>query len=99
MLDWVCEKLGIKELRIKMEQLEGRVDSLEKHIEETLRHFGHYNSRTKEELLLMKKQIVDLLESTEAIISHQENKDGIQRASRLKSRLRNNLTRIEKKLA
>ena len=78
--------------------LEGRVDVLEKDIERQLRHFGNYEKRTKEELVLMKKQIGDILKSIDSMIRRREYKDDIPRAKNLLKKLKNNKTRIENAL-
>lgn len=98
MLNWAKQKLGITELDQRMTDLEMRVVTLEGHMESMLDSFGSYKSRTKEELEMMNMQISDMLDTVESVIQFQENQMAIDRAARLRKRLRNNKTRISKAL-
>jgi hypothetical protein len=99
MFGWISKTLGIDELRRRLDDLEGRMDTLESEVERGMRHFHGYKDRSKKELVLMKNQITDLLQSVEALINHQENKESLDRALNMRKRLRNNLSRIEKNLS
>ncbi|MFQ5560346.1 MAG: hypothetical protein ACE5FU_07165 [Nitrospinota bacterium] len=94
MFKWVRRKSRLAELAARVSSLEGRVEALEGEVDRGMKHLGNYEKRTDEELLLMKNQVTDLLTSTDALISTQENNEGLKRAKQLKRRLKNNLTRI-----
>lgn len=101
MFNWLGEMLGINavrerlaELENQVEGLEDRVTSLERSTTLTLEDFGDYKNRTNEELKLMESQISRLLDHINDILSTLDNTEGIARAKRLRSRLRNNHTRI-----
>jgi molecular chaperone GrpE (heat shock protein) len=101
MFNWLGEMLGINavrdrlaELEDRVEGLEDRVTSLERSTTLTLEDFGNYKNRTNEELRLMESQISRLLDHINDVLSTLDNTEGIARAKRLQSRLRNNDTRI-----
>ena len=98
MLNWARQKIGVAELEQRMTDLEMRVVSLEDHMDSMLKNFGSYKSRTGEELALMERQINDMLDTVESVIQVQENQIAIQKAIRLRSRLRNHSTRISNAL-
>ncbi|KKM08523.1 hypothetical protein SY88_23335 [Clostridiales bacterium PH28_bin88] len=81
-----------------IDELEQRVAAIEGVVENQLRCFGKYKTRSEEELKLMKEQIEDLLASIENIICSVENIEGRNRAESLRRRLKNNLTRIDNAL-
>ena len=91
--------LGLHEIKERITELEYRVDALEGEVTRTLRHFGNFKNRTTEELHLMQSQINDLLDGVDALIQHAEHNEAIERATRLRKRLRNHRTRIENALA
>jgi predicted nucleic acid-binding Zn-ribbon protein len=99
MLGWVRNKLGVTELQERMNEIEDRVSSLESHMERTLSNFGSYSKRTEQELKLMNRQINEMLETLEAIITTQENNFDIEKAIRLRRRLRNHKTRVTNALS
>lgn len=99
MLNWVKSKLGISELEARMNELEFKVSNLEAHVENSLNNFGSYNSRTKEELVFMNKQINEMLSTIESIITYQEYQPSIEKALRMRRRLKNNQTRIINRLS
>lgn len=94
LFSWLGEKLGINEIRKRLDEVESRVASLEQSTELILKNFGNFKNRTEGELKLMKSQIEDLLNLIENVLTTLENQEGIGRAKRLKTRLKNNLTRI-----
>ena len=92
----IVEKaLGLSEIKQRITALEHRVDSLEGEVSRVLKHFSNFKNRTLEELQLMEGQVNDLLESVDALIKHANHKESIERAKRLRRRLRNHRTRIE----
>jgi hypothetical protein len=78
--NWLGDKLGINELRKRLDNLEDRVTSLE--------------HSTKLILELMESQISKLLDQIDNVLSTLDNKEGIERAKGMKRRLSNNKTRI-----
>jgi hypothetical protein len=94
--NWLGEKLGINELRKRLDSLEDRVTSLEHSTGLILDGFGNYKNRTNEELKLMELQISKLLAQIDNVLSTLDNKEGIARAKNLRRRLANNQTRIYK---
>lgn len=89
----------IKDILKRLKDLEDRVDNIEKNlaeIEGRLTRFGKYEKRTIEELALMKGMVEDSLKSIESLIEREENKDNIKKAINLRTRLKNNQTRINK---
>jgi predicted nucleic acid-binding Zn-ribbon protein len=101
MFNWLGEMLGINAVRDRLADLENRVDGLEDRVTSlersttlTLEDFGDYKNRTNEELKLMESQISRLLNHINDVLSTLDNTEGIARAKRLQSRLRNNHTRI-----
>ena len=66
--NWLRDWLGITEIEEKLVILEHRISSIEDQVSLTLSHFGKYNKRTNEELLLMRSQIQTLLDSIKNII-------------------------------
>lgn len=94
--NWLRSTLGVDELENRVCDLEGRIDNLEVEIKRGLRQFGSYKNRSKDELKLMRKQVSDLLETVEALVSHNENNESLERALALRKRLRNNYTRINR---
>lgn len=96
MFNWLGEKLGINELRKRLDNLENRVSDLESSTELILKDFGNYQSRTQEELKLMESQVSRLLDQIDDVLSTLDNAEGITRAKSLRRRLKNNHTRIKK---
>lgn len=101
MFNWLGEMLGINDVRKRLVELEDRVDSLEDRVTSierstklTLEDFGNYKNRANEELKLMESQISRLLDVINDVLSTLDNQEGITRAKRLQSRLRNNYTSI-----
>jgi predicted nucleic acid-binding Zn-ribbon protein len=108
MFNWLGEMLGTNEVGRRIRELEDqvstlgdqvvrledRVTSLERSTTLTLEDFGDYKSRTNEELKLMELQITRLLDHINDVLSTLDSIDGITRAKRLQSRLRNHRTRI-----
>jgi exonuclease VII small subunit len=101
MFNWLGEMLGINDVRKRLVELEVRVDSLEDKVTSlersttlTLEDFGDYKNRTDEELKLMESQVSRLLDVINDVLSTLDNTEGIARAKRLQSRLKNNHTRI-----
>jgi molecular chaperone GrpE (heat shock protein) len=92
--NWLGDKLGINELRKRLDNLEARVTSLEHSTGLILDGFGNYKNRTSEELKLMESQISKLLDQIDNVLSTLDNKEGIERARNLRRRLTNNKTRI-----
>lgn len=95
LFNWLGEKLGINELRKRLDNLENRVSALESSTELILKDFGNYKSRTQEELKLMESQVSRLLDQIDDVLSTLDNVEGITRAKSLQRRLRNNHTRIK----
>jgi len=96
---WLRNWLGIKDIEGKLVDLEHRISSIEETISLTLKHFGNYKNRTDRELLLMRSQLQTLLSSITNIIESVRNQGQQLRAIKLRSRLTNNLNRINKQLA
>ena len=103
MSNLLTQILGIDNLQKRMDELQKHVDGLQKQVdglERTvntgLKQFGDYKNRTKKELSLMKSQVEDLLEAVDLVVSHLENKEAIARANKLKKKLKNSETRINK---
>jgi archaellum component FlaC len=101
MFNWLGEILGSKEIHKRINDLESRVDELERRIRPLedstaliLGGFGDYKNRTDAELKLMELQISTLLEQINNVLDTLESAEGIARVKTLRSRLRNNLTRI-----
>ena len=92
--NWLGDKLGINELRKRLDNLEDRVTSLEHSTKLILDGFGDYKNRTSEELKLMESQISKLLDQIDNVLSTLDNKEGIERAKGMRRRLANNKTRI-----
>ena len=92
--NWLGDKLGINELRKRLDKLDDRVTSLEHSTGLILDGFGNYKNRTTEELKLMESQISKLLDQIDNVLSTLDNKEGIERARNLRRRLANNQTRI-----
>jgi uncharacterized coiled-coil protein SlyX len=90
---WLQKWLGIGDLHQQVAELDKRIDSFENHVAHvasTLQHFGKYSSRTDEELTLMRSQLETMLDTVSNVIAD------IQKAARLKKRLRYNLTKLNK---
>lgn len=92
---------GLKDANVHIDDLEKRltaaeysIDSLQKSTELTLSDFGNYRNRTNCELELMKNQISKLLDEIEGVLELFECSEEISKAKRLRTRLRNNYTRI-----
>lgn len=94
MFNWLGEMLGINDIRKRLDDLEGRVTSLERSTLLILEDFGDYKNRTYEELKLMESQISRLLDQINDVLSTLDNTDGITRAKSLQRKLKNNYTRI-----
>jgi exonuclease VII small subunit len=108
MFNWLGDMLGINVVRDHLAELENqvatledqvirledRVTSLERSTTLTLEDFGDYKSRTNEELKLMELQITRLLDHINDVLSTLDSIEGISRAKRLQSRLKNHRTRI-----
>jgi len=93
---WLQQWLGIIDLHEQITELDKRVDAIETHVALTLRHFGSYRNRTNEELALMRLQLETMLAAVSNVIETIKNQTDNQRALRLKRRLQNILTRINK---
>ena len=91
---WLQQWLGIYDLHEQVAELDRRIGDIDTHIAAMLQHFGKYQSRTDQELTLMRSQLETMLETVSDVIESVENQADIQRATRLRSRLRNNLTRL-----
>lgn len=92
---------GLKDANVHIDDLERRltaaehsINSLQKSAELTLSDFGNYKHRTNSELGLMKSQISTLLDEIEGVLEILEHDEEISKAKRLRTRLRNNYTRI-----
>jgi len=96
---WLRDWLGITRIEEKLLALEHRMSGIEDQVSSTLSHFGKYRDRTNEELLLMQTQLQALLDSIKNIIETAENQQYQIRAIKLRGRLLNNLTRIDKQLS
>jgi molecular chaperone GrpE (heat shock protein) len=95
LFNWLGEKLGINELRKRLDNLENRVSALESSTELILKDFGNYKRRTQEELKLMESQVSRLLDQIDDVLSTLDDLEGITRAKSLQRRLRHNHTRIK----
>ena len=87
------------DLLLRIEQLEYRVATLESGlsvIERTVAGFGSYKTRSKEELSLIGQQLSMLIDTVEAMLNKTISDDEVKRAKDLRSRLKNNLTRVKK---
>jgi archaellum component FlaC len=93
---WFGQKLGINELRKRLDDLEDRVTHLENSTDLILNRFGKYKSRNSEELKLMELQISDLLSVINSVLSTLDNEEGIRRTKKLLKKVKNNKTRIMK---
>lgn len=91
---WLQQWLGIYDLHEQVAELDRRIGQIELHITTMLQHFGRYQERTDQELALMRSQLETMLETVSNVIESVENQADIQRATRLRSRLKNNLTRL-----
>ena len=91
---WLRQWLGIHDLHEQVIQLDGRMSQIETHIISTLQHFGGYRKRTDKELTLMHSQLQIMLESISNVIEAAENQADIQKAARLRRRLKYNLAKI-----
>lgn len=105
LFNWLGQKLGINQILERLGQLEKRVDeveirlnALEGEVQRGLKHHGDYKNRSDKELQLMKSQIQTLLDTVNNVLDTLEYKEGAERAKRLRSRLKNNLTRINKNI-
>ena len=94
MFDWLAEKLGLKILQARLDKIEDRMSKLEETSLFILEDFGQYKTRTQSELKLMEAQISKLLNQIEKLINTLESEEGIRRAKSLRTRLRNNQTRV-----
>ncbi|MGH6852043.1 MAG: hypothetical protein ACREDJ_02370 [Methylocella sp.] len=92
--NWLCQWLGIHDLREQITQLDGRMGQIETHVTSTLQHFGGYRNRTDEELTLMRSQLETMLATISNVIEAAENQADIRRAARLKKRLKYKLTKV-----
>lgn len=99
LLNWLQNWLGITDLQKRVDILDERMASIEALVETTLDNFGNYKSRTTEELKLMKKVIDNILHTLDNTIESLEYDTDLDRAKRLRRRLRNNQTRINKAIA
>jgi uncharacterized protein YicC (UPF0701 family) len=91
---WLQQWLGIGNLHQQVAELDKRIGSIETHVASTLQHFGNYRGRTDKELALIRSQLETMLETVSNIIAAVEGQADIQRAARLRARLKNNLTRV-----
>jgi hypothetical protein len=94
--DWLRNWLGVIDIENKLVSLEQRISAIEEQVSCTLKHFGNYKNRTKEELVLMRSQLQTLLDSIKNIIESVDNQQHQIRALKLRARLLNNLNRINK---
>ena len=92
---WLQRWLGIHDLHQKVVELDSRIGEIEGLVEAMLQNFGRYRSRTTEELALIQGQLETLLVSMNNVVDSVQNNSDRQRASRLRARLKNNLTRVE----
>lgn len=91
---WLQQWLGIDDIHEKVLELDNRIGSIEICISSMLQDFNEYRTRTDQELLLMRSQLEKMLSTVSNLIDAAENSTDSQRAMRLRSRLRNNLTRV-----
>ena len=91
---WLRQWLGVHDLHEQIIQLDGRMGQIETHIISTLQHFGGYRNRTVEELTLIRSQLETMHATISNVIDAVENQADIQKAARLRARIRNHLTRI-----
>lgn len=96
---WLQHWLGIGDLHQQVAELDMRIGSIETHVDSTLQHFGKYRCRTDDELALMRSQLETMLKTVSNVIAAVESQADKQRAARLKAKLRNNLTRLNKAYA
>lgn len=99
MQTWLRDWLGITKIEEKLVDLELRMSTIEEQVSFTLKHFGGYRNRTDEELLLMRSLLETLLDSIRNIIDSVNNQQHQIRALKLRARLLNNLTRINKRFS
>ena len=96
--DYLAKKLGIPDLKVRIDGIETRIAHLENLVESSLKDLGGYKERTAEELRVMKTQIENMLDSIEALIQIEEGQEVIEDAKRLRRRLKNHKTRATKAL-
>ena len=96
MWDFLATKLGIRDLDERVEELTGRIDNLETIVSSTVRNFGDKQTRTNEELNLIKDQISNILQAVENILESEENQRLTRDARSLSRRLKNHRTRVDK---
>lgn len=101
LFNWLGEKLGISEIKERLNNLENRVSvvetkitALEGEVGRGLENFGNYKNRTKEELDLMRRNIETILDTVNNVIDTLESEEAKNRAIALRKRLKNNQTRI-----
>lgn len=95
----ICELAKrLTELENKVDQIDIRLSSVELSVVATLDQFGDYKNRTVDELSLMNAQISSLIRTVESLVASSENTSAIERAKKLRRRLLNNKTRIDKQI-
>lgn len=94
------EEIAEKFLQIekRLDEMDMRISSIESHVSSALSQFGDYKNRSEAELLLMKGQIEQMINTIESLVSTAEYQQGNERAKALLRKLRNNRTRIDKQL-
>jgi predicted nucleic acid-binding Zn-ribbon protein len=97
-IGWIKSKLGITDLEQRVNTLESKISTLESKVDVGLKRLGRYNSRTKEELVLMRDQIDDLIAISNANANQLEIMDEKERAKKLLKRLKNHKTRVANQL-
>jgi len=89
------EMLGLPDLEKRVQRIEIRLDE----VESKVRNFGDYRNQSSRKLKEMHEEISTLLETVEALVKEREHRVNLLEAKRLRKRLKNNKTRIERELA
>ncbi|CAM4206068.1 hypothetical protein [Vibrio neonatus] len=95
-IGWIKSRLGITDLEQRVDNLDSKIGNLESQVQVGLKHFGKYKSRTKEELVLIREQINDLIAISNANMNQLNIMEDKERAKKLLKRLKNHKTRVDK---